>query len=232
MGDDLATGPKRVKQNHQMNRPVRLVSHGRHDSRSSSVTSSASGISKRKARSIRDLNVFRDRDLPEVANKVNDLWKLCNNAVKEAEIDSQHKVDKYRQKLQEKSQKLARYLETINVQAQAIQTLEHEKNNTDASVEKLKQQVRVYSQKVAELVDKCRSLKDTLDSTLEEHNHHKESFRDAIEEIRAEKQREQSARELVERQLAAVREHMKERVRQAEAQSQEECRRSKLRLRT
>lgn len=229
--DNQATRLKRAKQNHQMSRPVRLVHQGRDNSRSSSVTSSASGVSKRKARSIRNLNVFRDRDLPEVANKVNDLWKLCNDAVKEAETDSQYKVDKYRRKLFEKSQRLASYLETIKAQAHAIDNLEGQIQEMNSYIEKLKQQVRVYSEKVPVLMDNCRILKSALDSTIEEHKQHQKSSQDVIEEIRTEKQREQSARELVERQLAAVREHMKERVHQVEVHCQEECRRGKQPLR-
>lgn len=225
--DHQATQPRQVKQKHQMNRPVRLVSHRREKSRSSSVTSSASGISKRTARSIRDLNVYRERDLPEVANKVNDLWKLCNNAVKEAQIDSKSKVDKYRRKLFDKSQKLASYLETVNVQADAIQNLESQQKDTTAYIERLKQQVRVYSEKIPGLAESCQTLKSLLESTLEEHKQYKMSVQGAIEELRAEKQREQSARELVDRQLGAVREHMKERVRQIELQCQEECQHGK-----
>lgn len=225
--DHQATQPRQVKQNHQMNRPVRLVSHRREKSRSSSATSSASGISKRTARSIRDLNVYRERDLPEVANKVNDLWKLCNNAVREAQIDSQSKVDKYRRKLFDKSQKLASYLETVNVQADAIQNLEAQQKDTAAYMERLKQQVNVYSEKVPGLVESCQTLKGLLESTLEDHKQYKMSVQCAIEELRAEKQREQSARELVDRQLGAVREHMKERIRQIELQCQEECQRGK-----
>lgn len=228
MGDHRATRARRAKQNDQVNRPMRPVPHDRGEFRSSSVSSSESGVSKRKARSIRDLNVFRDRDLPEVANKVNDLWKLCNDAVKEAEIDSHHKVDKYRKKLLDKSQKLASYLETIDIQSQAIQNLEGEKQNMHACIEKLEQRLQAYTDKLPELMDKCQTLKGTIDSTLKEHAHYKNSSQEAIEERRAEKQREQSARELVERQLGVVREHMKERVRQVEEQSQEECRRGKI----
>ncbi|KAH8904311.1 hypothetical protein BR93DRAFT_970853 [Coniochaeta sp. PMI_546] len=174
---------------------------------------------------MRNLNVFRDRDLPEVANKVNDLWKLCNDAVKEAETDSQYKVDKYRRKLFEKSQRLASYLETINAQAHAIDNLEGQIQEMNSYIEKLKQQVRVYSEKVPVLMDNCRILKCALDSTIDEHKQYQKRSQDVIEEIRTEKQREQSARELVERQLAAVREHLKERVHQVEVHCQEECRR-------
>ncbi|OIW24918.1 hypothetical protein CONLIGDRAFT_75779 [Coniochaeta ligniaria NRRL 30616] len=97
-----------------------------------------------------------------------------------------------------------------------------------ACIEKLEQRLQAYTDKLPELMDKCQTLKGTIDSTLKEHAHYKNSSQQAIEELRAEKQREQSARELVERQLGVVREHMKERVRQVEEQSQEECRRGKL----
>jgi hypothetical protein len=50
-----------------------------------------------------------------------------------------------------------------------------ERGQMDAYMEELKQQVRVYFDKVPESMGKCRTLKGTLDSTLGEHDHHKKS---------------------------------------------------------
>lgn len=233
--DSQSARVTRDKERRQINRPVRPVSQARPESRSSpSICSSGSGVSKRTTRSIRDLNVFRDRDLPEVANKVNDLWRLCNNAVKEAETESQHKVEKYRKRLHERSQKMDSYLDTINAQAQALQILEDEKQDMHDCIQKLEQQVRANSNKVPGLQQKYRSMKESLESTLKEqqeqyasHCHYKQATQEAIDEFRADKQREKAARELVEHQLAAVREQMKDRVRKVEIQSQEECRHGK-----
>lgn len=218
----------------QANRPLREVLRIRKPSRSLSGSSSGSGVSKRATRSIRDLNMYRDRDLPEVANKVNDLWVLCNGAVKEAEKESQHRVEKYRKKLHDRSQRIARYLETIDLQTQAIQNLEGDKHDMQSRVERLENELRTYSDVIPKLQDKCRGMKETLDSALQEqleqqqlHAAYKKSSQDMINEMRAEKQREHASRELVERQLAAVREQMKEKVRQVELLSQEECRHSK-----
>lgn len=232
--DHQVTGPRPDKQYPQMNRPMRHVRHGRGNTRSPSISSSSSGVSKGKARSsILDLNLFRDRELPEVANKMNNFYKLCNNAVKEAEM----KVDKYRKKLHRTSQKLTNCLETLSVQGQSIQEFEDEKQDMHDCIDNLEQQLQAYSGKFPELADKCRTMKDTLNSAVKEkqdlfelHSQYKKDSEAAIQEIRAEKQREQSLRELIDRQLTALREQMKERVRQVELQSQEECRRSKIYL--
>ena len=62
---------------------------------------------------------------------------------------------------------------------------------------------------------------------LEQYNRLKESSQNAIAEIRQERKGEQSAKEHVEQQLAALRDQMEERVSQAESLRQEECRHSK-----
>jgi hypothetical protein len=206
----------------------------RNRSLSLSGSSGGSGVAKLATASIRNLNKYRDRDLPEVANKVNDLWILCNTAVKEAEKESRHAVEKYRKKLHDRSQRIRQYLETIDVQTQAIQSLEADKQDITDRMTKLEMDFKDYSDMVPKLRDKCRRMQETVDSAIKEqleqqqlHSQYRKSTQAGIDELRAEKQREQASRELVERQLAAVREQMKERVRQVEMLSQEECRHSK-----
>jgi chromosome segregation ATPase len=202
-----------------------------------SGSSGGSGVAKIATASMRNLNKYRERDLPEVANKVNDLWMLCNTAVKDAEQESQHTVEKYLKKLHDRSQRIRRYLETIDVQTQAIQSLEADNQDLTNRVTRLESELRDYSDLVPKLRDKCWGMQETVDSALKEqleqrqlHSQYRKSTQEAIGELRAEKQREQASREIVESQLAAVREQMKEKVCQVEMLSKEECRRSKCSL--
>jgi hypothetical protein len=213
-----------------LSRPAGPVFHGRDDSRSPSGSSTASGIPKRMSRSLRQLHMYREQDLPVIADKLNGLWSHFHNVVKEAD----RKVDKCRKKLHERSQEMATYLETINHQAQAIRNLEGEKRTLHDSIAKLQSEVQLYSGKTPELVNKCRAMKDTLNSAMKEtqdqrasHIQYQKASQKAIDEIRAEKMREQFTRETVERQLASVRDQLKEKVRQVEEKSQEQLRRSK-----
>lgn len=230
-------GPMQARHNYQHQQTTcgtTDAARNRNRSLSLSGSSSGSGVAKIARASMRNLNKYRERDLPEVANKVNDLWMLCNTAVKDAEKESQHTVEKYRKKLHDRSQRIRRYLETIDVQTHAIQSLEADKQDLTNRVTRLETELRDCSDLVPKLRDKCRGMQETVDSALKEHleqrqlhSQYRKSTHEAIGELRAEKQREQASREIVESQLAAVREQMKEKVCQVEMLSKEECRRSK-----
>ncbi|KAB5566490.1 hypothetical protein GE09DRAFT_1056028 [Coniochaeta sp. 2T2.1] len=153
------------------------------------------------------------------------------STVKETEAEAEQKLDKYRQKLHERSQKIQECVETMTIQGQAMQRLEEEKQHMRDYIQKLEQQMRDNADKIPKLENECKAMKDTIDSThkeqhaqLEQYNHFKESSHNEIEEIRKEKKREQSAREHIEQELASVRDQMNERVSQVELLRQEECR--------
>jgi chromosome segregation ATPase len=124
---------------------------------------------------------------------------------------------------------------TGKIMQKAAESAKAENRSLQSHIENLEQQLRDSASKFAGLEDKCRTMKDTLTSALEAkeelyelHKQYKMKAEEAIQEIRAEKQHEQSLRELIDRQLSALREQVKERVRQVEQQSREELQCSKM----
>ena len=231
MSDHQAVQPRQAKPYSQMNRPMRHISHHGTGTQSPSISSVSSGVSKKRTRSTTsDLNFVRQRVFPQVANNINDFFRMSDNAVKEAEEQSKTTLNKCRKKLEKKSQQLAEYLETINIMQQAMEASQDEERSLRAHIEDLERQLQVSSDNFSVLTDKSHTMKEKLNSALKQnqelfelHKGYKNKSEETIQEIRGEKQREQSMRELIDRQLTGFRDKMKERVRQVEQQSQEEC---------
>jgi hypothetical protein len=231
MSSHQSVQPSLPEDYHQVDHPSKDLRHTKVNNRSPSMSSNSSILSRKRRRSsTNDLALLRERAFPQVASNINDLFRLSDQAVKDAHVDK----DAYRKKLDKRTRQLADLVHTSKIMNQEIETSNAEKQGLQAHIKGLEQQLQGLSEKFSTLTKKCRTIQNMFSSALKEkqelwelHCSYKKNSERAIQDIRAEKQHEQSLRQLVDRQLSAVRDQMKERVRQVEEQSRDDCCRSK-----
>jgi hypothetical protein len=165
------------------------------------------------------------------ANSWNSYVQDVNKAEEELEAEFLYRLDKLRRKNEDQAQQIKCYLQRVDSQARAIDSLEEEKEELLVHVANTDGKLQRCSDRVQKLDEKCRSYRNRLNEAVEEqqqlYTRSKKACQDAIDQMRAQGQLQASSLELARQKAESLREQLLEKVRVAVAQSKEENTRRK-----
>ena len=213
---------------------LRQTASGGSLARSRSRSSPASNISKLRSMSTRHGKAKLDMVKQfgsHFANSWNSYVQDVNKAEEELEAEFLYRLDKLRRKNEDQAQQIKCYLQRVDSQARAIDSLEEEKEELLVHVANTDGKLQRCSDRVQKLDEKCRSYRNRLNEAVEEqqqlYTRSKKACQDAIDQMRAQGQLQASSLELARQKAESLREQLLEKVRVAVAQSKEENTRRK-----